>query len=250
MKEILYKDLRKLCVYNNLTIADTIDYLETFIVTKNLNIVEKFLSLLLLRQQCVGKTISISSTKGPVDIEINYILKTIGDIEDRTKLIKVGDVKYELSLPAQFNCGDSDFIFSLIHSIEIDSEKIILNEVTKEEHSKILNTLPKSLYNDLTNFVNSSEDFLNLKIIESRKNLEIQAIELNILSQEFPHFILSLFHILSGDDYRQMIFSLCRRMKDINFLMNCTFIEIEDYYRLYKDEVDRENDSLQNQNIN
>ena len=39
-------------------------------------------------------------------------------------------------------------------------------------------------------------------------------------------------------------------MKDINFLMNCTFVEIEDYYKLYKEEVDRENESLQKQNIN
>ena len=250
MKEILYKDLRKFCLYDNLTIAETIDYLETFIVTKNLNIVEKFLSLLLLRHQCIGDTISVSSNKGPIDIEVNYIIKNIGDIEDRTKTIKVDDVKYELSFPTQFNCGDSDFIFSLIRSVEIDGEKIILSEVTKEEHAQILDTLPKTLYRDLTNFVDESENFFNLKIIQGRENLDIQAVELNVLSQEFSYFILNLFCILSGNDYRQMIFTLCRRMKDINFLMNCTFIEIEDYYKLYKDEVDRENKNLQKQNIN
>ena len=70
VEEILYKDLRKFCLYDNLTIAEIIDYLETFIVTKNLNIVEKFLSILLLRQQCIGNSISISSSKGPIDIEI------------------------------------------------------------------------------------------------------------------------------------------------------------------------------------
>ena len=249
VKEILYKDLRKFCLYDDLTITEVIDYLETFIVTKNLNIVEKFLSLLLLRQKCIGDTISVSSNKGPVDIEINYILKNIGNIENRTKIIKVNDVKYELSLPTQFNCGDSDFIFSLIRSIEIDNEKIILSEVTKEEHAQILNTLP-NLYRDLTNFVKESEIFFNLKIIEGREKLEIQPVELNVLSQEFTYFILNIFYILSEDDYRQMIFTLCKRMKDINFLMNCTFIEIEDYYRLYKAEVDRENESLKKQNIN
>tara|TARA_R110002020_G_scaffold164479_3_gene351258 strand:- start:806 stop:1600 length:795 start_codon:yes stop_codon:yes gene_type:complete len=250
VKEILYKDLRKFCLYDNLTITEAIDYLETFIVTKNLNIAEKFLSLLLLRQKCIGDTISVSSNKGLVDVEINYILKNIGNIENRTKIIKVNDVKYELSLPTQFNCGDSDFIFSLIRSIEIDNEKIILSEVTTEEHAQILNTLPKSLYKDLINFVDSSEDFLKFKIIENTENLGIQGLELSALSQEFSHFILSLFYIISADDYRQMIFTLCRRMKDINFLMNCTFVEIEDYYKLYKTEVDHENESLQKQNIN
>ena len=249
VREILYKDLRKFCLYDNFSIAETIDYLETFIVTKNLNVVEKFLSLLLLRQQCIGDTISVSSNKGPIDIEINYILTNIGNVEDRAKIIKFNDVIYELNLPTQFNCGDSDFIFSLIRSIEIDSEKIILSEVTKKEHAQILNTLP-NLYKDLTNFINESENFFDFKIVESNENLGIQGLELNALSQEFPHFILSLFYIMSGDDYRQMIFTLCRRMKDINFLMNCTFIEIEDYYKLYKTEVDEENQSLQKQNIN
>ena len=250
IEEILYKDLRKFCLYDNLTIADTIDYLETFVVTNNLNVVEKFLSLLLLRQQCIGDTISISSNKGPIDIEINYILKNIGDIEDRTKTITVGNVKYELSFPTQFNCGDSDFVFSLIRSIEVDNEKITLSEVTKEEHAEILNTLPKTLYRDLTDFVDESENFLNLKIIEGKKNLDVAEIKLNVLSQEFSHFILNMFNVISGNDYRQMIFTLCRRMKDIAFLVNCTFVEIEDYYKLYKDEVDRENESLQKQNIN
>jgi len=250
VEEILYKDLRKFCLYDNLTIAETIDYLETFIITKNLNVIEKFLSLLLLRQQCIGDTISISSNKGPIDIEINYILKNIGDIEDRTKTIKIGNVKYELSLPTQFNCGDSDFVFSLIRSIEVDNEKIILSEVTKAEHAEILNTLPKTLFKDLTNFVEENKNFLNLELIEGRENLDIAEIRLNVLSQEFSHFILNLFNVISGNDYRQMIFTLCSRMKDIAFLVNCTFVEIEDYYKLYQEETDRENESLQKQNIN
>lgn len=250
VEELLYKDLRKFCLYDNLNIAEIIDYLETFIVTKNLNVVEKFLSILLLRQQCVGSSISISSSKGPIDIEIDYILKNIGDIEDRVKTVKIGDVEYELSFPTQFNCGDSDFIFSLIRSVKVDDEKIILSEVTTEEHAQILNTLPKSLYNDLNSFVSNSEAFFNLELIKSNKNLNIQAVKLSVLSQEFSHFILRLFYILSGNDYRQMIFTLCRRMKDINFLINCTFIELEDYYKLYKEEVDQENQSLQKQNLN
>ena len=250
MKEILYKDLKKFCRPDNLTIAAAIDYLETLIVTKNLNIVEKFLSLLLLRQQCIGDVLSIPSNKGQTGIQISYILKTIGDIEDRTRTVIIDDVKYELSFPAQFNCGDSDFIFSLIRSIEIDNEKIILSEVTKKEYAQLLITLPKTLYKDLTNFVNESEDFFELQIIESREKLDIEEVKLNVLSQEFPHFILKLFYILSENDYRQMIFTLSRRMKDISFLMNCTFVEIEDYYNLYKEEIERQNESLQKQNIN
>ena len=250
MEEVLYKDLRKFCQYDNLSIANTIDYLETFIVTKNLNVVEKFLSLLLLRQQCIGDTIAISSNKGSIDVEIHYILKNIGEIEDRTKTIKVGDVKYELSFPTQFNCGDSDFIFSLIRSIEIDREKIILSEVTKEEHGQILNTLPKALLKDLTNFATESESFFDFKLIEGRENLGIEELNLNVLSQELPYFILRLFYILSGNDYRQMIFTLSRRIKDINFLMNCTFVEVEDFYNLYKTEVAEDNKRLQKENIN
>mgnify|MGYP003151892461 CR=1 FL=1 len=250
MKEILYKDLRKFSLYDNLSITTAIDHLETFIVTKDLNIIEKFLSLLLLRQQCIGDAIPISSSKGTVDIQINHILKNIGYIENKCKEVTIDKVKYELSFPTQFNCGDSDFIFSLIRSIEVDSEKVILNSVTEQDYNQILRNLPKALYKHLTNFVDNSHDFLNLKVIEGRQNLNIEPVVLNVLSQEFSLFILRLFYVLSGDDYRHMIFMLSRRIKDINFLINCTFKEIEDYFRLYKEEVDRENESLQKQNIN
>ena len=50
VEELLYKDLRKFCLYDNLNIAEIIDYLETFIVTKNLNVVEKFLPYPLYHQ--------------------------------------------------------------------------------------------------------------------------------------------------------------------------------------------------------
>tara|TARA_R110002012_G_scaffold53961_11_gene138367 strand:- start:3747 stop:4541 length:795 start_codon:yes stop_codon:yes gene_type:complete len=249
IEEILYKDLRKFSLYSDSAIGNALEFLETFICTKNLNIVEKFISLLMLRQRCIGDDITLNSKKGPVSVNLDLLMQNIGDIEDRLKIIEIGNATYELNYPTQFNCGDSDFIFSLIQSIQIDDEKVILSQVTSQEYEQIINTLPKSLYHHLNKFVKENENYFSLKVFEGRKNLSIPEINLNVLSTDISNFIVSLFNTITANDYRQMLFILCNRMPDINYLINCTFVEIEDYYNLYKDEVDKENESLKKETI-
>jgi len=248
-EEILFKDLRKFSLYSDSAVGDALGFLETFICTKNLNIVEKFISLVMLRQQCMGDEISLTSNKGPIHVNLDLIIQNIGDIEDRSKIIEVDNAKYQLNYPTQFNCGDSDFIFSLIQSIEIEDEKIILSEVTAQEYTQIINTLPKNLYRHLVQFVQQNKNYFSLKVFEGRKDLDIPEINLDVLSADISNFIVNLFSSISANDYRQMLFILCSRMPDINYLINCTFVEIEDYYNLYKDEVDKENESLKKQTI-
>ncbi len=61
-------------------------------------------------------------------------------------------------------------------------------------------------------------------------------------------FIYNIFNCMSDSDYREIIFVLSKRIGDVSFLLNCNYFEIEDYYSLYKDEVEKENENLQNQN--
>ena len=249
VEEILFKDLRKFSLYSDSAVGDALKFLETFICTKNLNIVEKFISLVMLRQRCVGDDITLTSNKGPVNVNLDLVIQGIGDIEDRSKIIEIDNAKYQLNYPSRFNCGDSDFIFSLIQSIQIDDEKIILSEVAAQEYTQIINTLPKNLYRHLVRFVQQNKNYFSLKIFEGRKNLDIPEINLDVLSADTSNFIVSLFNAITANDYRQMLFILCNRIPDINYLINCTFIEVEDYYNLYKDEAEKENEALKKQTI-
>ena len=69
-------------------------------------------------------------------------------------------------------------------------------------------------------------------------------LELNFLNAS-PFILLeSLFNCIDPYTYREYIFVLSRRMKDINFLINSTFIDILDYMDLYKRENEDEGDKV------
>ena len=54
VRELLFKDLRNFSLHDDFTGTSGIQFLETFIITGGLNIVEKFLAFLFLREVCVG----------------------------------------------------------------------------------------------------------------------------------------------------------------------------------------------------
>ena len=55
VKEFLYKHIRELLFQNN-SLENKLKYLEGFIVTQNLNVIEKFIALLILREKCIKPT--------------------------------------------------------------------------------------------------------------------------------------------------------------------------------------------------
>ena len=69
-----------------------------------------------------------------------------------------------------------------------------------------------------------------------------------MLTTVLPAFIVRLFNCVSDADYKQMLFTLCKRIPDVNFLINSTYKELNDFYTLYKEEVDKQNQDLKNQN--
>ncbi len=68
-----------------------------------------------------------------------------------------------------------------------------------------------------------------------------------MLDKTLPAFIARLFDCIDDQNYREMLFILCKRIPDITFLTNCTYLEIEDYYKMYSDELEKQSASLQKQ---
>jgi len=248
VKEVLFKDIRNLILYNDSTLKGHIQFLEKFILSRNLNIAEKFKAFLILREKCVGENISVSSNKGNINISLEYINKNIGDFDEIEEVYEVGDLEVTLDYPYEFNIGNTDFVFSCIKKLKIDDEVIILQNLEKDERTNILNKLPKQVYDILEEFINKNKNNFIFTVIEERESLEIKEIELNLLHPSTPLFIYNIFNCMSDKDYREIIFILSKRIGDINFLLNCNYLEIDDFYNLYKDEVEKENENLQNQN--
>jgi len=248
VNEILYKDLRKISLYSDSTTAGIIEFLESFILTKNLNVVEKLFTFFMLREKCVGDNISVGSSKGNVNIDLSFLKKNVGSFDEISETVDIDGIRCVLNYPSKFNLGSTDFIFSLIESIEIEGDKILISNLTGREYDKVINGLPETVFKYLEEFVQRNKPHFEILVFEGRESLEIDKIKLNLLDITLPTFIARLFDCIDATNYREMLFVLCKRIPDITFLTNCTYLEIDDFYKLYSDETEKQNASLQKEN--
>jgi hypothetical protein len=110
LKEILYKDLRTFNLYSDTALHGRLEFLESFILTKNLNILEKFYCLFYLRQKCIGNQITITSNKGPINVDLDFLLENAGGLPNIETDIPIDNITYTLDFPHHFNTGNDDFI--------------------------------------------------------------------------------------------------------------------------------------------
>jgi len=248
VKEILYKDLRKISLYRDSTTIGIIKFLESFILTKNLNVVEKLSTFFILRERCIGENISVGSKKGNVNIELEFLKKNVGVFDDISETVDIEGMRCVLNYPSKFNLGSTDFIFSLIESIEFEGEKILISNLTESEYDEVINKLPEAVFRYLEDFVQRNKSHFEILVFEGRESLEIDKIRLNLLDISLPTFIARLFDCIDGTNYREMLFVLCKRIPDVTFLINCTYLEIEDFYKMYSDEIEKQTANLQKEN--
>ena len=244
VKEILLKDIRYFSLYAESSVVKSIKFLESFICTKNLNVLEKFLALLLLRKQCISDFISLGGNKASVRMSLDHILTNIKDIGDIKHTFTLNDVTYVLNYPTQFNFGDHNSMLSVIESIQIKDEKILVSELTDAEFTQLINTLPTKLFSHIKKYIQQYKYFFTITLWEEKKKLNIPEATENILSNSFSSLLIQLFNIVTQMEYRELIFIVSKRVPDGTFIINSTYKDVEQYLTLYKQEVDRENQAL------
>ena len=224
VNEILYKDLRKMSLYNDSSYSNIIKFLESFIVTKGLNIVEKLFTFFILREKCIGEQVAVGSKKGNVNIDLQLFRKNIGSFDDIRQEVDVEGIKCTLNYPSKFFVCDTDFIFSLIESVEVDNEKIILSSLSEDDYKNIIGKLPDTIFKYLEEFTRSHLSHFSMIVFEGQESMEIDEIKLNMLDGSLPAFIVKLFDCIGDTDYREMLFVLSKRIPDVLFLTNCTYL--------------------------
>ena len=197
--------------------------LESFILTKDLNITEKLYSLFYLRDSCVGSMINTPYTV----IDADTFLREFDEILDINKKVKVDNIEVEFDYPYNFSSTILDET-EIIKSIKIDAETVYLNKLNKKDREALINSLPSDINEKLKLFVKENINNLCIDVpIKSEK------LRLDYRSNTLVLFLKSIFSVVTPHSYREYIFSLSRRMHDINFLNNSTFVDIEDYLNLY-----------------
>ena len=199
---------------------------------------------MLLRKQCIGDFISLASDKASVRMSLDHVLTNIKDIGDIKHTFTLNDVTYVLNYPTQFNVGDHNSMFSVIESIQIKDEKILISELTDAEFTQLINTLPTKLFSHIRKYMQQYKQFFTINLWHKKKKLNIQEGTEHIFSNSFSSLLIQLFNIVTQMEYRELIFVVSKRVPDGNFIANSTYKDVEQYLTLYKQEVDRENEAL------
>ena len=240
LKEILFKDIRTFNFYENTSIQGRIEFLQSFILTKGLNILEQFYALIYLRLHCIGNEIIMTCDKGDVGVSLEFMKKNIGGIPDILTSVDIDGAEYTLDLPFQFNTGNDDFILSLIKTIRIGTDTLHISDLSKKEQDEVVERLPEQLYKVIDQYLVDCEEFFNLTLLESREGLNIQPIKFNMLQTTFAQFIVSMFKCVTTEGYRELLFTLSKRINDISFLANSTYLEVYDYFEMYTKEIEEQ----------
>jgi len=235
-KEFLFKDTRQF--FHESSPEHNLSKLEDFIITKNLNVVEKFITLLYLRERCLKKTFNININGTDKDVSIDLVIRNFDEIIDIREEKEVGNLKLVLDYPSKF-LVNTDNIFSLIKEIKIGDDFIDLSNVSDQELIDITNNLPTDVLNVIDQFVKDNKHALEYNLIPNNSDYEI-----SFLTASPYYFLNNLFNCISQYAYREYIFVLSKRIKDVSFLLNSTFIDILDYMDLYMRENEEQSDKV------
>ena len=115
------------------------------------------------------KKIAVGSNKGNVNIDVSYIRENIGSFDDISEVYEIDNIKFTLNYPSRFNLGNTDFIFSLIESLEIGDEKINISNLSDNEYQDVVSKLPESIYSHLESFVDKNKAHFDILVLEKKR---------------------------------------------------------------------------------
>tara|TARA_R100000008_G_scaffold82544_1_gene66925 strand:- start:244 stop:1008 length:765 start_codon:yes stop_codon:yes gene_type:complete len=238
VKQFLYKHIRELILQGDCH-ASKLEFLESFILTKNLNVIEKFITLLMLREKCVKDTTPMDLDGTDKDVSLSYIKKSFEEFLDIRSEVTVNNIELTLDYPSRF-CINTNNILSIIRKVKIEDDFINIDTLSEEEFIKVINQLPAEILNTVNNFVTDKQQAFTFPLLQGKAN----SIEINFLTPSPFQFIDSIFGCLDEHNYREYLFILSKRITDVNFLINSPLSDLLDYLDLYKKECDDENDKL------
>jgi len=232
-EKFCYKHIEELL--QDTSTSNKVSILEKFIKTKGLNVIEKFIALLKLREKCIGTAITLTIDQKAADVDIEVLLQSFQEIINIRQRKTIDNITLILDYPKRF-CVDTDNILSVIHEIHLEDEKINLNNVTNNEFLQITNSLPAEALNLIYEFVKEKKDALTYSLLGK--------VDLNFLDQSPVIFLNNIYRCIDDYRFREYLFILSKRIKDVNFLLNSTFFDIVDYMELYRRESEEHNQKL------
>ena len=160
-----------------------------------------------------------------------------------------GGIEVTLDLPkvSYFETMD-DLYLSTITSIKVGNEVIDFSTITEEECVEIIDNLPATIFKHFQTFIQTIQDnLLDVALIDENKQLGIEALEINIVSNGVMHFISMLYNT-NLEGFYNLIYSFQNTiLPGSNLFFDLSPIETQIILNAHQKRVAEENERLQKQ---
>lgn len=210
----------------------TLSFIEDFFITNDLHILEKLYCLLHLRDLCIGNMIELKDCS----FDIIQIQNEIEEINNIKKTINFNGNIITLDYPKSFTLS-TIYEDCFIQTVILDKESVDYNTLSIDEQNLIFNYLPSDVKSEIKEFYKQHISKLKIEFsLRGKKQI------LNLDSSQALDFIAAILTPINCRTYRDYIFILSKRIKDVTFLNQSTYLDIRDYMELYLKEA-KENKS-------
>ena len=233
-----FKMLRDLYA-SRLDMDTTMEKLEKLIITPGLNVIEKFITLLLVRDEYVSSDISIQGSDKVYNVDVSHIIDAFDEIAERPRYWYSHHTNYpEDSINAEgILCGVptsfNNKSLPCIIAVAVKNGPTTQKYTKSDELHKFLSNMPASLYSVYGTWVTKNRNFLEFDII---KHDTVGELTISFADDSYKLFLQQAFCFIDDSTYREYVYALTRSLKSPEFIVNSTFIDIADYCRMYEEE--------------
>ena len=249
LKNKEYLTIVKFC--SNQDLVGLSKFLDSVFIDPDLNIIERFYLLVYIRMLFVEPDITLNIENREIKIDIATMLNKIeAKYIDLERTVTEGGIELTLDLPkvSYFEHID-DLYTSTISTIKAGSEVIDFTSITDSEKQEIINNLPAAILNHTQTFIQTiQENLLDVALIEENKQLGIDALEVNIVSNGVMSFVSMLFNT-NLEGFYNLIYSFQNTiLPGSNLFFELSPIETQIILNAHQKRVAEENKKLQNEN--
>jgi len=246
-------DLIKYCMHDDIEGFNTCVNDLIFSKTDQINIVDKFYTLLFLRILYFGDQINLpgNTASGYVTISLNEMLEKFESIEiPQPELIVVDDFTVELGIPTKIYFSSIDELyFDLIKSVKFGVDTIRFDNINETQKDLIISALPLKTTQRIIKFYTALSKVIGEIIVVNRNDtFNLNQVNLNFLSNQPCMFIKQLYS-QDLNSFLEFMYHFVNKVGGtFNDFLDLNINDCKIMYNFYVEEVKKQNEELKSDN--
>lgn len=208
---------------------------------QELNRVDKFFILIMIRAVCVGPILSLTYgddiKKTTARVSLVEMLQKIANINFQTsKTISVTDnIKIKVNIPNSL-CMQENIVAECVDSITIKDVTTSLRGGSVDGKLELIDQLPGSVYKSISDYIKTGiENYSSVELFKKPGGDERYVV--NVFDNSLYDFV-NLCYKESLNYLKDVVYILVKRCRfDSELIMNSTFAEIRMYVDMYEEEI-------------